>query len=65
MLGALLKSHYPGLVTRPDATVAVPAKRWEDYKLCPDTTHDTKSEAVLQDFWVSHQPHFIKHISSN
>ena len=56
VLGSLMKSHYPGLVTRREGTPPVPAMRWEDYKLRSDTTHGSKYEAVLHDFWVSQQP---------
>ena len=65
VLGSLLKTHYPGLVTRCNTNVAVPATRWEDYKLRDDTTHGTKYDAVLHDFGVSHLHYFFKHISSN
>ena len=56
---SLMKTHYPGLVTRPKTGEVVPATRWEDYKLRSDTTHGSKYEAVLHDFWVSQQPHFV------
>ena len=65
VLGSLLKSHYPGLVTRKEGTPPVPAMRWEDYKLCHDTTHGTKYGAVLHDFWVSQLPYFLMNLSSN
>lgn len=57
VLGGLLKTHYPGMVSRGAGTPEVPAIRWEDYKLGEDTTHGTKYEDVLQDFWVSKSYH--------
>ena len=60
-----MKTHYPGLVTRKEGTPPVPAMRWEDYKLCHDTTHGTKYDAVLHDFWVSQLPYFLMNLSSN
>ena len=53
LLGALLKTNWPGLYRVDDESAQQLARPWDDYEVAPHGT-GTAASAVINKFWVRH-----------